>query len=155
TQALWEAVMGENPSYFRSSTRPVEQVSWNDCQEFVKKLNGSLDGLALALPSEAQWEYSCRAGTSTPTYAGDLNILGENNAPVLDGIAWYGGNCGVDFDLDNGVDISSWEEKQYDRVKGGTHAVGGKAPNGWGLYDMLGNVWEWCQDVFADEGAAA
>jgi formylglycine-generating enzyme required for sulfatase activity len=155
TQVLWKAVMKRNPSRFRSPTRPVEQVSWNDCQEFVKKLNGLLVGLALSLPSEAQWEYACRAGTTAATYAGDLDILGENNAPVLDAIAWYGGNCGVDFELDEGWEVSGWREQQYDRPKGGTHPVGRKAPNGWGLYDMLGNVWEWCQDVFGDEEAAA
>jgi formylglycine-generating enzyme required for sulfatase activity len=154
TQALWEAVMGDNPSRFRSPTRPVEQVSWEDCRGFVDKLNGLLAGLILSLPSEAQWEYACRAGTTTATYAGDLNILGQCNAPALDPIAWYSGNCGVDFDLDEGWDISGWPEKQYDLEKGGTHPVGRKAPNGWGLYDMLGNVFEWCEDKWEADSDA-
>ena len=123
-------------------------MSWDDCQEFVKRLNGRLEGLELSLPSEAQWEYACRAGTTTATYAGDLEILGDNNAPVLDGIAWYGGNCGVEFELANGYDMSVWPEKQYEFERGGTHPVGQKRANGWGLYDMLGNVWEWCADEY-------
>ena len=148
TQSLWEAVMGKNrnPSRFRSPTRPVEQVSWQDCLEFLENLNGLLDGLVLSFPSEAQWEYACRAGTTSTTYAGDLEIRGINHAPVLDGIAWYAGNCGVDFELDEGEDIMGWREKQYDLKEGGTHPVGRKAPNDWGLYDTLGNVLEWCQD---------
>ena len=145
-QELWEAVTGSNPSRFRSPTRPVEGVSWADCQGFVTRLNGLLEGLELSLPSEAQWEYACRAGTTGATYAGDLEIVGARNAPRLDGIAWYGGNCGVGYELGEGEDISSWAEKQYALKRGGTHPVGGKAPNRWGLYDMLGNVWEWCQD---------
>jgi len=104
TQALWEAVMGNNASRFQSPTRPVEQVSWNDAQDFLKRLNGRIPDLDLTLPSEAQWEYACRAGTETAIYTGELAILGENNAPALDPIAWYGGNSGVEFELDNGYD---------------------------------------------------
>jgi formylglycine-generating enzyme required for sulfatase activity len=148
TQALWEAVMPENRSEFRSPTRPVERVSWNDCREFLARLNGRLEGLELSLPSEAQWEYACRAGTTTATFAGDLEILGTNNAPLLDGIAWYGGNCGVGFELPDGYDMSAHEEKQHDFERGGTRPVGLKRPNGWGLYDTLGNVWEWCADEY-------
>ena len=155
TQELWEAVMGDNPSRFRSPTRPVEKVSWDDCQDFVKRLNGRLEGLVLSLPSEAQWEYACRAGTEAATYAGDMKILGENNVPVLDGIAWYGGNCGVEFDLPSGEDVSVWPEKQHAFERGGTRPVGLKRPNAWGLYDMLGNVWEWCADEYRRYGSDA
>ena len=154
TQELWEVVIGENPSRFRSPNRPVEQVSWDDCQAFVDRLNGLLEGLMLSLPSEAQWEYACRAGSTGATYAGDLEILGESNAPLLDGLAWYGGNCGVDYELAEGFDISSWQERKYDSKTGGTHPVGGKAPNAWGLYDMLGNVFEWCLDPYQAYGEA-
>jgi len=153
TQEFWEAVMGENPSHFRSPTRPVEQVSWDGCRKFVERLNGRLEGLVLSLPSEAQWEYACRAGTETATYAGDLEILSENNAPVLDGIAWYGGNCGVEFELPDGWDMSERAEKQYKFERGGTRPVGLKRPNAWGLYDMLGNVWEWCADEYREHAS--
>jgi formylglycine-generating enzyme required for sulfatase activity len=152
TQALWEAVMAGNPSRFQSPGRPVERVTWDDCQAFVTRLNGLLERLELSLPSEAQWEYACRAGTTTATYAGDLEIRGENDAPLLDGIAWYAGNCGMNYELAVGQDIASWEEKAYDSRTGGTHPVGAKAPNAWGLHDMLGNVWQWCQDQ--DRGAS-
>jgi formylglycine-generating enzyme required for sulfatase activity len=154
TQALWAAVMGNNPSKFQSPTRPVEQVSWNDVQSFFGKLNERFTGLDLTLPSEAQWEYACRAGTETAIYSGDLAILGKNNAPALDPIAWYSGNSGVDFELANGDDTSGWPEKQYPHSRAGTHPVKLKRANPWGLYDMLGNVWEWAQDCYNnDQGA--
>ncbi|MFN7952186.1 MAG: SUMF1/EgtB/PvdO family nonheme iron enzyme [bacterium] len=148
TQALWEAVTGKNPSEFKSPTRPVEQVSWNDCQRFLARLDEAVPGFVPRLPSEAEWEYACRAGTETATYAGDLEILGERNAPLLDPIAWYGGNSGKGFDLKKGFDSSDWPEKQYDHRRAGTRPVGEKAPNPWGLRDMLGNVYEWCSDGY-------
>ncbi len=151
TQALWEAVMGNNPSYFKSPTRPVEQVSWDNVQDFLARLNARIPGLDLMLPSETQWEHACRAGTETAIYTGALDILGENNAPALDPIAWYSGNSGVEFELDNGYDSSDWPEKQYPHTKAGTRPVKLKRANPWGLYDMLGNVWEWCQDHWHDD----
>nr|VFK38729.1 MAG: Formylglycine-generating enzyme, required for sulfatase activity, contains SUMF1/FGE domain [Candidatus Kentron sp. SD]VFK43395.1 MAG: Formylglycine-generating enzyme, required for sulfatase activity, contains SUMF1/FGE domain [Candidatus Kentron sp. SD] len=146
TQALWEMVMGNNPSRFQSPERPVESVSWEDANQFMGKINKRVPGLALILPTEAQWEYACRAGSHAATYAGSMEILGSNNIPVLDSIACYGGNSGVGFELDNGYDSSDWREKQYDHERAGTHPVGKKNPNPWGLHDMLGNVWEWCWD---------
>jgi len=139
----------ENPSRFVGDDRPVEQVCWKDCvEEFLPGLNRAVAGLDARLPSEAEWEYACRAGTKTATWAGDLNILGANNAPLLDDLAWYGGNCGVDFELSNGVDASWWPQKQHEFAKGGSHPVGRKKPNPAGLLDMLGNVWEWCADWY-------
>jgi formylglycine-generating enzyme required for sulfatase activity len=151
TQALWEAVMGNNPSLFQSPTRPVEQVSWNDAQDFLARINARIPGFDLALPSEAQWEYACRAGTETAIYTGALDILGEYNAPALDPIAWYGGNSGVDFDLTNDHDSSDWPEKQYPHTRAGTRPVKLKRANPWGLYDMLGNVLEWTQDPWHND----
>jgi formylglycine-generating enzyme required for sulfatase activity len=112
TQALWQAVMGDNPSGFQGAARPVENVSWKGCQGFIEALNAQLPGLGLRLPTEAQWEYACRAGMETARYAEDL-----------DAIAWYEANSGNE-----------------------THPVKQLQPNAWGLYDMLGNVLECCQD---------
>jgi len=154
TQELWEAVMQvESPAYFKSRTRPVEQVSWDDCQEFEKKFAALFAergfGLGAELPSEIEWEYACRAGTTQATYGGAIEYLGDGNAPALDPLAWYSGNCGVDFDLDNGIEVNWLSDKQYEFAAGGTRPVRMKRSNAWGLYDMLGNVWEWCADVFA------
>lgn len=118
TQELWYAVMGTNPSEFtRSSLNPVEEVSWNDCQEFIKKLN-QLTGINFRLPTEAEWEYAARGGNKSNGYKySGSNSIGE--------VAWYNGNSGK-----------------------GTHEVGTKAPNELGIYDMSGNVWEWCSDWY-------
>ena len=113
TQALWTAAMGNNPSTFKDPERPVETVSWDDAQQFLNKMNARIPGLGLRLPTEAQWEYACRAGTHGPNYAGDARKLAD--------IAWFSENSGRQ-----------------------THPVATKRCNDRGLYDMLGNVWEWC-----------
>ena len=105
TQALWSAVTGQNPSEFQHPGRPVENVSWSDVQSFLSTLNRLVPGLDLALPTEAQWEYACRAGTASALYSGPIEILGDNNAPALDPIAWYGGNSSVGYDLEGGVPL--------------------------------------------------
>lgn len=119
TQALWQAVMGSNPSYFEGDDLPVEQVSWDDCQEFIRKLN-SLTGQNFRLPTEAEWEFACRGGNNSRGY----KYSGSN---YIDNVAWYDGNSG-------------------DK----THPVATKSPNELGIYDMSGNVWEWCADWYGD-----
>ena len=126
TQAQWEAVMGSNPSYFFDCPAcPVETVSWNDVQEFVAKMNARGEG-TYSLPTEAQWEYAARAGTTTPLYNGEITELECGYEPNLDQIGWY---------------CSGFE----------THPAAQKAPNAWGLYDMSGNVYEWCSDWYAED----
>jgi formylglycine-generating enzyme required for sulfatase activity len=116
TQREWKVVMGDKPSHFKGNDLPVEQVSWDDVQEFIKKLNGKEGTDKYRLPSEAEWEYACRAGTTTKySFGDDESKLGD--------YAWYSDNS--------------------DRK---THPVGQKKPNPGGLYDMHGNVWEWVQD---------
>jgi formylglycine-generating enzyme required for sulfatase activity len=139
TQALWVAAGRKNTSRFQSPTRPVESIQWDDARKFAK-------GLGAQLPSEAQWEYACRAGTTTATWRGHLPILGENNAPDLHTIAWYGGNSGEGFELPNGEDSSKWPNKQLPHKSAGTHPVATRAANPFGLFDVLGQVWEWCED---------
>lgn len=152
TQGQWEAVMGSNPSRFRACGQdcPVEQVSWHDIQEFLRNLNEveSGDGYEYRLPSEAEWEYAARAGTQSDTVLGEPIFLGKRDAPLLDSIAWYSGNSGVDYS--GSVNCSEWEERQMAFRRCGPHPVGGKAANEFGLYDMIGNVWEWVGDRYAE-----
>jgi len=118
TQAQWQAVMGDNPSRFKGDTLPVEQVSWKDVQKFTQFLNAREGDTKYRLPTEAEWEYAARAGTTTAySFGDDPRQLGE--------YAWFGENSGTT-----------------------THPVGQKKPNPWGLYDMHGNVWERVQDWY-------
>jgi formylglycine-generating enzyme required for sulfatase activity len=125
TQGQWKAVMGSNPSYFTGDDNlPVERVSWNDVQDFIQKLNKLGQG-TYRLPTEAEWEFAARAGSTTAFGCG-------GNESCVGDVAWFVGNS---------------ENK--------THPVGQKQPNALGLYDMYGNVWEWVQDGYADYPSSA
>lgn len=169
THAQWRAVMGTdlvaqvrkavpgtgNPARFLAGDdddAAMYFVSWDEAMEFCARLNararteGVLPaGYEFTLPTEAQWEHACRAGTTAATYAGPLELAGENHAPVLDAIAWYAGNSSVGY-RGRGWDTSTWAGKQYPGGMAGVRRVGQKEPNPWGLHDMLGNVYEWCRD---------
>ena len=124
TQALWEAVMGSNPSNFKGANRPVEEVSWDECRTFISRLNAAT-GKNFRLPTEAEWEYAARGGNRSRGY----KYSGSN---TLGSVAWYGDNSGNE-----------------------THPVKSKSPNELGLYDMSGNVWEWCQDWYGGYGSSS
>ena len=124
TQKLWKAVMGSNPSYYKGDNLPVERVSWNDVQEFLRKLN-AMTGKRYRLPTEAEWEFAARGGNSSRGY----KYSGGNS---LGSVAWYTDNSG-----------------------NRTHAVGTKSPNELGIYDMSGNVWEWCQDWYGSYSSSS
>ena len=128
TQGQWKAVMGNNPSHFSNcgDACPVESVSWNDIQIFITQLNQKGEG-TYALPTEAQWEYAARAGSATAFANGKITHTGNVYDPVLYAMGWY-----------------------FNNSAGSPHPVAQKQPNAWGLYDMHGNVWEWCADWFGE-----
>ena len=127
TQGQWKAVMGNNPSKFKDcgDKCPVENVSWNDCQHFIRTLNEIEKTNKYRLPTEAEWEYACRASSTTSFANGGIKELKCGYEPHLDKLGWY---CGNAF--------------------GKTYPVAKKEPNAWSLYDMHGNVWEWCSDRY-------
>lgn len=150
TQAQWQSVMGTtvqqqrdkaNPSWLmrgEGDNYPMYYVSWEEAKSFVQRLNALNDGYVYRLPTEAEWEYACRAGT-TGVYAGDL-----------DSMAWYGNNSGNSYINADSIwrnDQANYSKRLNDNGNR-THAVGTKQANGFGLYDMQGNLWEWCEDWY-------
>ncbi|MEH2450126.1 formylglycine-generating enzyme family protein [Nostoc sp.] len=127
TQEQYQQIMGSNPSNFKGAKRPIEQVSWNDAVEFCKKLSQKI-GRKYRLPSEAEWEYACRAGTTTPFHFGET---------ITTELANYDGNY-------------TYASAPKGKSRQETTEVGSFSPNAFGLYDMHGNVWEWCQDTWHD-----
>jgi len=125
TQAQYQAIMGTNPAYFKGEKRPVEQVSWDDAVEFCQKLSQKT-GRTYRLPSEAEWEYACRAGTTTPFYFGET----------------------ITTDLVNYNGEYPYGSAPKGKYRQQTTNVGIFPPNSFGLYDMCGNIWEWCEDVY-------
>ncbi len=137
TLAFWHAVMGSRPLAGQDDLQcPVASLSWDDCQNMLSTLNRRCPGADARLPSEAEWEYSCRAGTTSALYTGDIEYVGDYQAPALDPIAWYAGNAGNDG-------------------KSVPHPVKLKQPNSWGLFDMIGNVQQWCSDCSASASSPA
>jgi formylglycine-generating enzyme required for sulfatase activity len=129
TQALWEIFMGDNPSHFKGAERPVEYVSWDDAQRFINTLNSMKPELQLCLPTEAQWEYACRVGTTTPFSFGDNITTDQVN---------YNGN----------LPCNKGRKGEY---RNQTVEIKSLPPNAWGLYQMHGNVSEWCQDWYGHQ----
>ena len=143
TQALWKAVMKGNPSEYSGDNLPVERVSWSDCQTFIRKLNKKT-GMNFRLPTEAEWEYAARGGNKSKGY----KFAGSNR---LSDVGWYWQNSGDRYLPGTDDDYDGYViERNLCRY----HEVAQKSPNELGLYDMSGNVREWCQDLYGDYGSS-